>query len=58
MKQVKIIPTTEMEPHEAEATINEIMTKIHKDGGYIEKTEYCIERTGGTLKMVISEYEE
>ena len=58
MKQVKIVPTDEMAPHQIEETLNEILAKIHKDGGYVEKTEYCIERTSGTMKMVVIEYEE
>ena len=56
MRQVKIIPTSGLEPHEMEATVNEAMQEIHQGGGYVEKTKYCVDKDGD-LEMVIIEYE-
>lgn len=56
MRQVKMIPTSELQPHEMEATVNEIMREIHQKGGYVEKTQYCVDKDGD-LEMVIIEYE-
>ena len=56
MRQVKIIPTYEMQPRQIEETINEIMREVSKKGGYVEKTKYCVDRDGD-LNMVIIEYD-
>ena len=51
-----MIPTSELQPHEMEATVNEIMQEIYQNGGYVEKTKYCVDKDGD-LEMVIIEYE-
>ena len=56
MRQVKMIPTSELQPHEMETTVNEIMQEIYQNGGYVEKTKYCVDKDGD-LEMVIIEYE-
>lgn len=58
MRQVKIVATDEMMPHQIEETLNEILAEIHNDGCIVEKTKYCVDGTTGTINTVVIEYEK
>lgn len=57
MRQVKVIATDELLPHEIEKTVNEVLQELDANGRCVTKTKYCIDKTGD-LNMVIIEHDE
>ncbi|MBQ8805932.1 MAG: hypothetical protein IJZ68_05565 [Bacteroidaceae bacterium] len=57
MRQVKVIATDELLPHEIEEAVNEVMQELDANGRHVTKTKYCINKDGD-LNMVIIEHDE
>ena len=57
MRQVKVISTDGMIAANIEVAVNEIMNDIHQNGGYVDKTEYCVNQNTGRIGMVVIEYQ-
>ena len=57
MRQVKVVATDELMPHQIEETLNEVLAEIHNNGGFVEKTEYVVCHQYGTITAVVIEYE-
>lgn len=57
MRQVKVISTDGMTAANIEVAVNEIMNDIHQNGGYVDKTEYCVNQNTGRIGMVVIEYQ-